>query len=173
MTRRAAQCLCIAAFFVSYACSSDPKAGYSFSPTYPADVKTVTIPVFDNYTFTPGIEVELTEAIIKQVQASTDMKVTTAEKSDTRLNGVVTSSQLRRLTLARSTGLVQEQAVQLTVDFQWIDNRSGKTLVTRRNFAATDTFVPARPTGERIEVGQHAVIQRLAHDIVAEMRSAW
>ncbi len=154
-------------------CASDPSSGYSFASTYPANVKTIAVPVFDNLTFYPGLEVQLTEAVIKQLQASSGLRVVGAENADTRLHVVITDVRMRRLTLQRTTGLVQEEALQMSIDFDWRDNRSGKTIISRTNFAAADTFVPARPSGERIEVGQLGVIQRLAHDIVAEMRSSW
>jgi hypothetical protein len=163
----------VAAMLVLPACSSDASKGYSFASTYPEGVKTVTVPVFDNRTFYPGLEVQLTEAIVKQLQASSGLKVTSAAHADSRLTGSITGAELRRQTLDKTTGLVQEQAFQLTIDFEWRDARSGKLLTARKNFAATDTFIPARPSGERIEVGQQGAIQRLARDIVSEMRSSW
>ncbi len=154
-------------------CSSDPSKGYSFASTYPAGVQTVVVPVFENVTFYPGLEVQLTEAVMKELQARSGLKVVRASSADSRLSGTITDAQLRRLTLDKTTGLVQEQAFQVTVDFEWRDVRSGRVIMSRRNFAAADTFVPARPTGERIEVGEAGAVQRLARDIVAEMRSAW
>jgi hypothetical protein len=154
-------------------CASDPTQGYSFSPTYPKNIKTVTIPVFENYTYNPGLETQLTEAVIKEVQRSTGIKVTTADVADSRLKGVITKVQLRRLNLEHITGLVQEEAVQITVNFEWKDNHTGKTLVARTGFAAADTFVASQPVSERLETGQEATIQRLARDIVAELRSGW
>ena len=154
-------------------CSSDPSKGYSFSSTYPAGVQTVVVPVFENLTFYPGLEVQVTEAVMKELQSRSGLKVVKASSADSRLSGTITDAQLRRLTLDKTTGLVQEQAFQVTVDFEWRDVRSGRVIMSRRNFAAADTFVPARPTGERIEVGQAGAVQRLAKDIVAEMRSAW
>ncbi len=154
-------------------CASDPRRGYSFESTYDKGVKTVVIPVFKNYTGTPGLEVELTEAIVKEIQASTPFKVTSDEPADTRLSGILTAAEMKRLSVRSQTGLVQELAMQLTVDFDWTDNRSGKTLVSRRNYTATDSFIPAVGVRESLETGQQATIQRLAKDIAAELRSAW
>lgn len=160
------------AFALAGGCASDPSEGYSFSSTYPRGIQTISIPVFDNYTFSPGLEVQVTEALIKEVQRSSGIRVSTGP-ADSLMTGVVTATQLRPLTVQPGTGLVQEVAVQITVDFDWKDNRTGKTIVSRRSFSASDTFVPAKPTGERLEVGQHAAVQRLARDIVAEMRTSW
>lgn len=47
-------------------CSADPTQGYSFyAHSHDETVRTVSVPMFQNPTFTRGIEVELTDAIIK------------------------------------------------------------------------------------------------------------
>lgn len=155
-------------------CATDPKQGYSFSTTFPSNVKTVSVAMFDNYSDTPGVEAMVTEAITKEVQRVTGMRVVSNPAgADSKLTGVITGVDMRRLSLQRQTGLVQELAVQITVDFDWKDNRSGKVLVSRRGFASADTFVPSRPTSERIETGQAGAAQRLAKDLVGELRGAW
>jgi len=99
--------------------------------------------------------------------------VVRAGSADSDLVGIITSAEMQRLSLDSQTGLAQELAVQITVDFDWRDRRSGKLLSSRRNFTATDTFVPARQTGERLEVGQTSAAQRLAKELVADLRADW
>jgi hypothetical protein len=154
-------------------CASDPRQGYAQASAHDATIRTVSVPIFENPTFARGLEVELTDAIVKEIQRSTPWRVTREQGANTTLVGTLTDSRLRRLSTQRDSGYVQEVAVELTVDFEFKDNRSGKTLVSRRSFTASDAFVPARPAGERLEAGQHAAVQRLARDIVAELRSAW
>jgi len=155
------------------ACSSNPREGYSFQSTYASDVRSVAVPVFENYTFEIGVEAELTEAVIKEIQRSTGLKVVQGGGADSMLTGVVTRSEMRRLTLDRQTGLVQEQALTFIIDFDWKDNRSGSMIASRRNFAASEVFVPARPSQERIDTGRTGAVQRLARDIAHEMRAQW
>lgn len=154
-------------------CASDPRQGYSFSDTHSTEFRTVSVPIFENATFTPGIEAELTEAIIKEINARTPWRVTDSSSADTTLAGVVRTADLGRLSTDPRTGLVQELAVRVTIDFDWRDNRTGKVLRSRRSFTGVDTFVPARGTGERIDAGQRSAIDRLARDVVAELRSDW
>ncbi len=129
--------------------------------------------MFDNHAFAPGLEVELTEAIIKQIQATPGLKVVQSASADSELSGLITTADLRHLTVNSTTGLVQEMAYTITVDFDWIDNRTGKPIARRRGFSASDTFVPASMTRERLEVGRTGTAQRLARDIVHELRSEW
>jgi len=154
-------------------CSSDARTGYSFQSTYPTGIQTISVPIFSNSTMNIGVETEITEAVIKELQRSSPFKVTRETDAQTVLVGVVRQVEMRRLSLDSTTGLTQELAVSMTIDFDWSDRRTGKVLTSRRSFTSTDTFVPAQPTGERIDVGENAAINRLAKDVVHEMRSSW
>ena len=163
----------VVALMALVGCSADPGAGYSFGSSYDTSVKTVSVPIFANETFETGLETELTEAIIKRIQRDTPWKVTTTEGAETRLTGSITEAALHAVSRARGTGLVQELTYEITVDFDWRDNRSGESLVERRKFTGVGAFVPALGSGERVEVGRREAIEELAHDIVAELRSDW
>jgi lipopolysaccharide assembly LptE-like protein len=154
------------------ACSSDPTRGYSLASTYAQDIRSVSVPIFENTTFFRGMEIELTDAIIKEIQRTTPWVVVQGS-GQTTLTGSITDTQLHNLSTKSGTGLVEEMGVQTTVDFEWRDARTGKVLVSRKAFKAMETFVPARGTSERIELGQHAVVQELARGIVAELRTTW
>jgi hypothetical protein len=164
--------LWIATVALAVGCSSDPSRGYSFKSSFDTGVRTVAVPVFENPTFYHGVEADLTEAIVKEIQARTPWVVVT-RNPETTLSGRITDVQMRPLTTSRQTGLVEDVALVMTVDFDWRDGRSGQYILGRREFSATESFVPSRPSGERLELGQHAVVQELARAIVSEMRSSW
>lgn len=154
-------------------CSSTPQDGYSFQSSFTDDVQTVSVPVFENKTLYHGVEFDLTEAIVKEIQRTTPWVVTSAGSAQTSLRGSVTDAELQTFSRDRDTGLVMEQGYRLTIDFEWVDNRSGEILLQRRGFSATSSFVPAKPSGERIEVAQYGAIDELAGDVVGELRSSW
>ena len=161
----------VAAGLVS--CASDPAKGYSTASTYDQSVRSISVPMFDNVTYNVGQEAYLTEAIIKELRTSTPWIVTSVGNSETTLSGAITKSELVPYSRESQIGLVQEVGVRFTVDFEWVDNRTGKTLVARRNYSASESFVPSLPSGERLAVGEQAAIQELARDIVSELRSNW
>lgn len=154
-------------------CTSDPREGYSFQSAHSEEIKTVAVEIFENDTFSSGLEAQLAEAIGRELMRSTRWRVTSTRYADTVLAGTITNSDMRALSSDQQTGLVNEMAVRMTVDFDWRDNRSGKALVSRRSFTAMDTFVPAIRTGERLETGQASTVDALAKSIVAELRSSW
>jgi hypothetical protein len=154
-------------------CASDPGQGYSFASAHDESIHSIYVPVFTNNTYSHGIETELTDAIVKQLKAATPWKVTSESTAQTTLTGRITNSRLQALSLGRTSGLVQEQAVILTIEFEWRDNLSGKVLTSRKNFTASEIFVPSQNVGERLEAGQDGAIQKLARGVVDELRSSW
>ncbi len=167
--------LCCSAALLSWlaSCASDPSHGYSFQSSRPDGVRSVAVLLFENRTYSKGLEARLTEAVIKEIQRSTPWVVTSPASADTVLTGTITNARLATMSTGRVTGIVLEQAVAISVDFDWRSNRSGRTLVSRRSFEGLATFVPAQGSQERIELGQAVTVQELARDIVAELRSNW
>lgn len=155
------------------ACASDPSKGYSFAPAHDHDIKTIAVPILDNETFSTGTELLLTEAIIKAIQQTTPWRVTSSAAADSTLTGTITKVGFNRLSRTPGTGLAQEVALELAVDFDWTDNRSGRVIASRRSFSAVATFIPDRGVGERLEVGQFGAIDELARRIVDTLRDDW
>jgi hypothetical protein len=154
-------------------CATDPTRGYAFTSAHPAHVHSIAVQIFQNETFTRGIEIDLSDALVKEIQRATPYRVVTTGDAQTVLTGTITRSRLQQLTVARTTGMGEEIAVDLYVDFEWRDARTGEPLIRRENLRAVEVFVPARPTNERLELGQHAAVQEMARAIIAEMRASW
>lgn len=171
--RRATIPISIALLACLSACTTDPNKGYSFNSTYDESIRTVAVPVFNNSTFEAGLDAQLTEAIIKEIQRTTKWTVVSTGTADATLSGTLTSADLGTLSRAPFTGLTQEQIVTLRIDFEFKDNRSGQVISSRRNFAASETFIPSNGVSERIGVGQQNAVQTLARDVVHELRSGW
>ena len=165
--------MCVAAAVApTGGCASDPAEGYAMGSGHRADVRSVRVPVWENRTFVPGLEAQLTEALIKEIQRSTPW-VIVSSGATTTLDGTITAADRRKLGTDSTTGLVQDMAVDIAVDFAWTNNRTRKALIERRHFRAQGSFIPTRGVGEPLEVGQLDAIEALARDIVNELRSNW
>lgn len=173
MTRFLAMLIACVVVLLGIGCSSNPSKGYSFSGVHDGSIETVAVPVFKNDTFHTGVEMTLTEDLIKQIQRQTPWRVTSAHQADAVLTGSITNVSLRSLSSRTGVGFVQEMAVQMTVEFEFVDNRTGTTLAKRTGYSAMGSFVPSNPTGERIDVGYQGVAQTLARDIVGDLQAAW
>jgi len=154
-------------------CASDPTKGYAFTTTYDESIQSIAVPIFRNETTSRGLEVQLTESIIKQIQQRTPWHLAPSDRADTTLVGVITSTDLAVLSDDPQTGLVQEQSVRITIRFEWRDNRSGDIIVARDGYSAAAVFSPSQNVADRIELGQRNALEELATDLVSDMRSSW
>ena len=178
MTRRWAIILATLPCLGVGACSSDPTRGYSLVSAYdPADdsrsIRTVSVPIFENTTFSAGAELLLTDAIVKEIHRVTPWAVATGPSADFTLRGAISGARLRKLNTDNTSGFVSEMAVDLRVDFDWVDNRSGETVLARRDFRAVGSFAPGAGARDPIELGEQDAIERLARDIVHELLADW
>ena len=147
--------------------------GYSQRDIFPADVQTISVPVFENLSFYQGLEFNLTEAIIKEIELRTPYKVTSARDADTILQGTIVEVRQNRLSRTVTGDLPQELEVRLVVDFEWRASLSGQALRQRRGLTAVERYVPAGSVGEVLSVGQHQAMGRMARQIVDAMGSPW
>lgn len=159
--------------FAVSGCAADPRSGYSAHDVWSDDIATVNVPIFENETFDRNLEFELTDALIKEIESRTPFKVAPLNRADSRLTGRIVTVEREQMSRSRRTGLGEEAIVSVTLDFEWTDLRTGRTLVRRESFTGHGLFVPSEPAGEPIELGQVAAVQKLARDIVSEMRAPW
>lgn len=152
-------------------CSSDPRQGYSFASSFDQRVETISVRVFENATYHPGIESDLTSALIKRVQTDTPWKVVSPSTAQTTLTGTIRDVQIRRVTQDVAGGITQQAAVRVLADFEWRSNVTGRVLARQSNVAVTETFIPA--AGEPIEIGLSAAMDEMAGAILEAMRSVW
>ena len=154
-------------------CETDPTVGYSSSSLYPKQYQSIAIPIFQNSTMTRDVEFMLTDAIIKEIQVRSPYRVVDKHVAETILTGTITSLKLSTLSRSRTTGLDNEVLFKVVIDFEWYDQVNGNRIVGRKNFASSAVFIPSRPSSEPLEIGQFAVVQQLASDIIDQLQASW
>jgi Lipopolysaccharide-assembly len=165
--------LIMAAAMLGAGCASDPHAGYAAASAFPEQIHTIAVPIFENDTLVRDIEFDLTDALVKEIEARTPYKVTRSAVADSILLGHVRKVELDQLSKSSLTGLGQEVVMRVTIDFEWRDLTTEKSIVDRKSFSGNSLFLPSAPASERLELGRAAVVQQLARDVVAEMRGSW
>jgi hypothetical protein len=147
--------------------------GYSHKQVFPTQYHTVSVPIFQNRSFYRGVEFELTEALVKEIELRTPYKVVSDAAAGTALTGTVVAVEQAPLSRARRGGVPQVVEMVVTVDWVWRDNRTGETIRERRGFQSAGRYAPTRPVGQPLEVAQHEAVRRLAGDIVSTMQADW
>jgi hypothetical protein len=145
--------------------------GYQWKTIYRTDVRTVAVPIFATKDFHRGVEFQVSDALVHQIEAFTPYKVVDRDHADTILEGEVIAVKTNPLSISPVTGTPQEQLASVVVNFTWKDLRSGKILVERRNFEQASTYYPT--LGEGQFIGEQTAAERLAAGIVHEMEGTW
>lgn len=151
----------------------DGVLGYRSEPLYDRDIATIAVPIFENRTFERGVEFDLTEAVIKEIELRTPYKVVRAGRADSQLLGAVVSVDRRVFSRVPDAAVPQESQFLVKASFQWKNLRSGEVMARRSRIAGSGEYVPTPVVGEVYETAQHEAVAELARDIVATMRSDW
>jgi hypothetical protein len=161
------------ALLIGTGCSTDPREGYSSASAWPSEYRSVSVPMIANRSYARELPAQLTEALVKQIEATTPYKVTGQGAADTLLRGTITEVRLQEISKSLVTGLGEEVAIRVTLDYEWLDLRTGKPIVARNGFVGTAVFTPSRPTQEPLELAGFEVVRQLAREIVDSLQGEW
>ena len=97
--------------------------GYTTRPNYDTSIHTVYVPIFKNSTLWRGMEFEVTEAVIREIQQKTPYRVVSdCSVADTELTGNIINLTKNRLNITQLNE-VREAETVLTVEVVWRDRR--------------------------------------------------
>jgi hypothetical protein len=164
-------CVAVAACGCGVESDNATVAGYQWKSLYRTDVHTVCVPIFETKDFHRGVEFQVSDALVHEIEAFTPYKVVARDHADTILEGEVVSVSTRPLSLSQESGVPQEEMASVIVNFTWKDLRSGKILVQRKNFEQSASYYPTLAEGQF--VGEQSAAEKLAAGIVHEMEAEW
>lgn len=147
--------------------------GFKAGTTLPTKYRSIAVPVFQNATYDRQVGYQLTEALQKRVQQATGYAIASEGTADTVLRGKVTKVDIKQISQSLGTGLSEEVGVTVSIDWEWLDLRTGKPIVARNGFASSGMVVASRPQAEPLDLARYQAIQRLADDVVANMQADW
>jgi hypothetical protein len=140
----------------------------------PSDVKTMAILPFDNQTPEPGLEEQLLTAMRKSLDSRLGVREASEAKADAVVSGSITRYDLDiPIGYAASTGGAPvtegvRRKLEMSVDVQIVDQKTGKTLFERKGLVADGEYA------ERAESdGLRQAISKLVDDMVEGAQSQW
>lgn len=152
--------------------------GYTVGNGFNPDVKTVSVPIFENDTFRRGIEVQLTEAVQKEIQKRTPYRLAKGLNADTRLTGRIV--QARKDVLGENKNDdPRELQLSLMIVTKWENLRTGEVLAVQE-VPLSPSAIPltsqtefAPEVGQSLATGTQDSIDQLARRIVNMMETPW
>ncbi len=159
--------------------------GYRAGELMPEGVRTVYVQAFDNRTFRRGLEVDLTRAVVSEIELRTPLVLASRDEADSILSGeVLEANEQTRIKSERGRILLQRTTVK--VRFRWRDRLTGADLVPEQtvtesaqlasDVAESGTDVGGKPVPADLipqEASFELAFQEAAQRIVERMEGGW
>jgi lipopolysaccharide assembly LptE-like protein len=151
--------------------------GYMVGSANDPQIRTVEVPVFETNSYRRGIELQLTEAVQKQIQLRTPFRVVT-DGGDTRLTGRI--MDVRKSVLGETQfDDPRELQINLALEVVWEDLRAGRVLSQEQipltpelsALRAQSEFAPE--VGHSLATAMQQAVNRLARQVVDRMEAPW
>ncbi|NOX56729.1 MAG: LptE family protein [Planctomycetes bacterium] len=155
-----------------------PGCGYVVGNGFPAEVRSVYVPVFQSDSFRRGIELQLTEAVQKEIQKRTPFRLVDRPWADTELTGRIVD--VRKDVLGETANDdPRELQLSLAVEVTWRDLRTGRVLAQQQvplepstvQLIAHSQFSPE--IGQSYATAMQQAVDGLARRIVNMMETPW
>jgi hypothetical protein len=102
--------------------------GYTVGPRHDAAIRTIRVPIFRNRTFVRDVEFEVTEAVIRRIEAATPWKVVRSGPADAELLGTVVRVP-KHLILPNELAEIREADLTLGVEVVFHNTCTGANLM--------------------------------------------
>jgi hypothetical protein len=166
--------------------------GYTTESLYDLTIRSIRVPIFANKTLQKGLEFQLTQAVIREIQSKTPYKIVQeGSHADTELICTISNWQKNALNI-NQLGEIRQAELVLTVEAIWRDLRPGRCnqLLSKDTKAGEPLAAPLPGTPSppvlvqakgsyAVEVGESNAtatkdaIDRLAVNLVSLMEKPW
>lgn len=148
--------------------------GYKLGSMLPADIKTVYIPMFVNKTTEPMIEIDATDAAIREIQQDGSLRVVNEEEADAVLEVTLTSYTLSPLAYDK-TAKTKADEYRMTLVASVVLKRRATDEVVVENPAVPgeSTFLIEGDFTTSKARGLPEAAKDLAHMIIQQVVEAW
>ena len=184
-TRRISPCLLVGLWSL-VSCLWSQGCGYSPKPALPSFMHTIYIKPFVNKIditqlgvntqefpiYRPGMEVDLTDAVIRRYQFTGLLRPSSAERADTRLEGELVA--FRKDPLRYNTSQqVEEWRLNVVVNLRFYDRQSAESLWEESNFTGDTTYFALGSKAEAESTALSRAIEDLAKRVVERTVESW
>ena len=153
--------------------------GYTQKTVLPQDIKTLYVETVKNkiplekvYAYVPGLEMMITNAVIRRLERDGNLKIVSREKADAILHTDLTlfdQEGVRFSTLERA----EEYRLFVVVAMKLVDAKTGLVIWEEPNFSGdSEYFVSGVRSISRSEAADRAV-ERLARNLVDRIVEDW
>ena len=153
--------------------------GYTQEARLPSGIKTIAVSTFKNeippkeqFAYRPGLEIELTNAIIDRFIFDGNLKVVDESKADAVLEGSIITYEQEGVRFDRLES-IEEYRLFLVVKFKLTDRRTQQVIIEEPNFSGrAEFFISRSPNAVRRTAANSATFD-LARNLVDRIVEEW
>ncbi len=153
--------------------------GYTNFATLPNGITSIAVPMFkneirqgDTYTYEAGLEVDITNEIIKRLNYDGNLKVVAPEKADATLEGTIAQYDQETIRY-EDRAKVKEYRLFIVVDMSLIDNRTGEEIWAETGFTGRTEYFRTGTFAQTERAAARSAREDLAKKIVDRIVEDW
>jgi hypothetical protein len=147
---------------------------YRLGTTLPDHLRTVYVPTFENETYEPGIEMDITDAVITRFRQDGNLRPVGEEEADTVVTGKIIAWDRRVLGYTgRDESDVEEYRLYVNAVITFRDRATGEDLFRGQEVQGYTDFYLEGDLPSAEEAARPRAYQDLARNIVDVVVSIW
>jgi hypothetical protein len=137
-------------------------ATYRFTSPVPEELRTISVPVFENASGYPELDAIVTQYVLREFQREGTFKISRIDTSSLKLLGRLTKSELQPITYDRNySSRASEYRYTLVAEITLVERGTGKLLMSAVPIKSSTTFI----THGDMLTGMQDAYPRLAKDL--------
>ncbi|MEI7898761.1 MAG: LptE family protein [bacterium] len=153
----------------SAGCSS-----YRFRSSVPEELRTLAVPVFENASGFPEIDVVVTQYVLREFEREGTFKIKGVEDASLKLLGKLVKSDTQALSYDRNYGVrASEYRYSLVAEITLVDRSTGKLLIDGMQVKANTTFLTHGDMLTGLQDAYPRIAKDLSRSIVDAVLAHW
>ena len=137
-------------------------ANYTFRSAVPEELRTISVPVFENASGYPEINAVVTEYVLREFQREGTFKIKSLDSASMKLLGKLVKTELHPLNYDRNYGSrASEYRYSIEAEITLVERGTGKLLIDAMPIKANTTFL----THGDMLTGMQDAYPRIAKDL--------
>ncbi len=149
-------------------------ASYRFTSPVPAELRTISVPVFENASGFPEIDAVVTQYVLRELQREGTFKIKDVSDSSLKLLGKLVKSETHPLNYERgSSSRTSEYRYAIVAEITLVERSTGKLLIDGQLIKANTTFLTHGDMLTGLQDAYPRIAKELSRAIVDAVLANW